>query len=70
VPKVTGKTLAVGEQAIRADHCSVGKITRVYSAKVKKGRVVSESPKAGTSLARNAKVNLTVSRGKRPHNKR
>jgi beta-lactam-binding protein with PASTA domain len=37
---------------------------RAFS-KVRKGRVIAESPSAGRHLARGAAVKLTVSRGRR-----
>ena len=46
-------------------HCKAGKVTRKFS-KVKKGRVISQRPKPGTSLAAGAKVKLVISKGKKP----
>jgi photosystem II stability/assembly factor-like uncharacterized protein len=65
VPKVVGKRLAAAKKAIRARHCSVGRITKVRSKKLKAGLVVSESPKPGKRLKNGAKVSLRVSRGKK-----
>ncbi len=65
VPKVKGKKVAVAKSAITKAHCSVGRITKAYSAKVRKGRVSSQKPGPGTRLARGAKVALTVSKGKK-----
>jgi hypothetical protein len=65
VPKVKGKTVRAAKRAIKRAHCSVGKVTRVFSAKVKKGRVVSPKPRAGRKLAPGAKVRLEVSKGKK-----
>jgi hypothetical protein len=62
-PNVTGKTLAAAKRAIRAAGCAVGKVAR-RAATAKKGRVVAQSPKAGTTRPRGAKVSLVVSRGK------
>jgi hypothetical protein len=67
VPNVTGKTLAKAKSALAQRHCGTGKVTPVYSKKVARGLVVSQSPKAGRSLKAGAKVNLVVSRGKRPN---
>jgi beta-lactam-binding protein with PASTA domain len=44
-----------------------GKITHAYSARVKKGAVISEKPRIGFRQKRGAKVSLVVSRGKRQH---
>ena len=66
VPKVVGKTLATAKLALKNRHCRAGKVSRAYSAKTKKGRVSSQSRRAGRVLAANAKINLVVSRGPRP----
>jgi hypothetical protein len=62
-PNVTGMTLAAAKRAIRAADCAVGKVAR-RAATAKKNLVVAQSPKAGTTRPRGAKVNLVVSRGK------
>jgi uncharacterized delta-60 repeat protein len=65
VPKLKGKTLRAAKRALTKAHCSVGKVTRVFSAKVKKGRVLSQKPKPGTKLNAGSKVRLTLSKGKK-----
>ena len=65
VPNVKGKTLAVAENALRQVHCKAGKVTKKYS-RVKKGRVISQRPAPGTNLATGAKVDLVLSKGKKP----
>jgi serine/threonine-protein kinase len=65
VPNVKGKSLAGAKARIRAAHCRVGKVTKAKSKSVAKGKVVSQSPKAGSRRAAGSKVNLAVSRGKR-----
>jgi hypothetical protein len=65
VPKVTGKTLAAAEHEIKAHNCRVGRITRAFSATVKSGRVLSQTPKAHQRLRHGAKVNLVVSQGRK-----
>ena len=64
VPKLKGKMLRAAKQAIRRAHCSVGKVTKAYSAKVKSGRVISQHPKPGKKLAAGSKVKLSLSKGK------
>jgi hypothetical protein len=63
VPPVRGKKLSAARSAITRAACRVGKVRRVRSRKVKRGRVISQSPKAGKSLPNLDKVNLVVSRG-------
>jgi uncharacterized delta-60 repeat protein len=65
VPKVKGKTLGAAKRAIRKASCSVDKVTKAFSAKVKKGRVIAQTPRPGKRLAAGSKVKLTVSKGKR-----
>jgi serine/threonine-protein kinase len=64
VPKVKGKKLAAAKRVIKSRHCSVGKIKRAASRKVKRGHVISQKPRPGSRLRRGAKVNLVVSRGR------
>jgi glucose/arabinose dehydrogenase len=64
VPRVTGRTLQPAKRAIRAAHCAVGRVTHAYS-KVKRGAVVSQSPRPRRQLARGAKVRFVVSRGRK-----
>ena len=65
VPNVRGKKLAVARSVIAKAHCRVGKVTRKTSKSVKRNRVISQSPQAGTYLPRLGKVNLVVSKGRR-----
>jgi hypothetical protein len=65
VPNVKGKTLSRAKRALSAHFCRAGKIKHAFSGKVKKGRVISQKPKAHRRLAHNAKVNLVVSKGKK-----
>ncbi|MEK6274485.1 MAG: PASTA domain-containing protein [Actinomycetota bacterium] len=60
VPRVIGLRLAVARQRIGRANCRVGRVRRVRSRKV--GKVLSQSPKAGSRLPRATKVNLVVGR--------
>ena len=64
VPKVTKKTLTAAKKAIKNAGCVVGKVTAKSSKKVKPGRVISQSRKAGAKVAIGTKVQLTVSKPK------
>jgi uncharacterized delta-60 repeat protein len=66
VPKEKGKALRTAKRALVKAHCKVGKVKKAFSAKVKKGRVIAQSARPGKKLAPDAKVRLTVSKGKRP----
>jgi alpha-tubulin suppressor-like RCC1 family protein len=63
VPKVTGKKLAAAKRAIGKAHCAVGKVTKVSSKRVKKGRVISQKPKPSTTRPAAWQVALRVSKG-------
>lgn len=65
VPKVKGKALKVAKRRIKARDCRVGKIKHAFSARVKKGHVIGQKPKARRVLTHGARVRLTVSRGRR-----
>jgi hypothetical protein len=67
VPKVKGKKLSAAKRALKAHFCRAGKIKHAFSTKVKKGRVISSKPGKGKHLKHNAKVRLTVSKGKKHH---
>jgi ATP-dependent Clp protease ATP-binding subunit ClpA len=65
VPKVKAMSLKVARQRITRAHCRTGKITRRYST-VKKGHVISQKPTARRHLRSGAKINLAISKGRRP----
>jgi uncharacterized delta-60 repeat protein len=65
VPSVKGQTLRAARGHIRKAHCGIGAISRRYS-KVTRGRVVSQRPRAKRRIRSGAKVDLVVSKGRRP----
>ena len=65
VPKVIGKRLAAAKLAITRNHCRTGRVSYAASRRVAKGRVISQSRRAGRTLPRNTKIHLVVSRGRR-----
>jgi uncharacterized delta-60 repeat protein len=65
VPNVRGKKLTVAKARIKKARCTVGKVTRKPSKKMRKGRVLSQSPRAGTTLPNRGKVKLVVGKGHR-----
>ena len=64
VPRVVGMRLVRARVAIRRSECTVGRVRTVRS-RAARGRVVRQSPRAGTKLALGGKVALVVSRGRR-----
>jgi Zn-dependent metalloprotease len=65
VPNVKGKTQARARAALVARRCALGRVTRTYNARVRVGRVVSQSRAPGARLKRGTKVNVVISRGRR-----
>jgi Ca2+-binding RTX toxin-like protein len=68
VPNVKGKTLAQARRLLASKRCALGRVTKGYSQKVRKGRVISQRPSVGRRLPRGTKVHVKVSRGRRPPN--
>jgi hypothetical protein len=66
VPKVVGKRVASAKRAIAQRQCRTGKVGYAYSRKHKKSVVVSQSRRPGKVLPARSRINLIVSRGRRP----
>jgi beta-lactam-binding protein with PASTA domain len=64
VPKVVGKSLKIARRKIRQAHCRTGKITHGHS-RARKGRVISQRPRARKHLRDGSKVNVVLSDGRR-----
>jgi hypothetical protein len=64
VPRVVGLRLVRARTVIRRANCSVGRVRGVPS-RAARGRVVRQSPRAGTRLRRGARIVLVISRGSR-----
>jgi hypothetical protein len=62
-PNVVGLTQAAATTAITGAGLTVGTVTQQSSSTVSSGRVISQSPLAGTSVAAGSVVNLVVSSG-------
>jgi PASTA domain len=63
VPAVVGMTLGRARSKVQAARCVLGTAGHKYSKTVGKGRVISQSPAAGTTLAVRSRVAVVVSRG-------
>lgn len=65
VPRIrSGATVAATKRAIRAAHCSVGRVTHRRSLTVRRSRVIRISPAAGAIGATNAAVAIVESTGR------
>jgi uncharacterized delta-60 repeat protein len=65
VPRLTRLTLRDARGELEAAGCRLGSVPRVKSKTVKRGRVVSQSSRAGTHLEDFAAVDVALSRGRR-----
>ncbi|MFV0459934.1 MAG: protein kinase domain-containing protein [Actinomycetales bacterium] len=63
VPDMAGKTQQEARDALEATDLKVGNVETVESQEVAKGLVVSTDPPAGSQLARQSEVNISVSSG-------
>jgi serine protease AprX len=65
VPNVKGKTVPQARAALKAKKCRLGAVTKAFSGKVKKGRVISQTRRPGRVLPRNTAVGVKISKGAR-----
>jgi hypothetical protein len=65
VPAVKRKTLAGAKRALTAAHCRLGAVKSAFSQRVKRGRVISQTPRAGARLPNAGRVSVVLSRGPR-----
>jgi Calx-beta domain/PASTA domain len=65
VPNVRGKTVTQARRTLSARKCALGRVTRAYSQKVRRGRIISQRRRPGARLPRGTRVNVVVSRGNR-----
>jgi hypothetical protein len=69
IPNVKRKTVRQARAALSRRGCKAGTIRRKFS-KVRKGRVIAQSRRPGARLYRGFRVNLVVSKGKKPRKAR
>ncbi len=69
VPNVVGKDDADAQAKLKDKGLKVGTVTYEYDDRVAKGKVVSQSVKAGSKVTEGSVVDLTVSKGKKPDEK-
>jgi hypothetical protein len=61
---VTGRTLGVARDLLGRASCSLGQVRRARSRKVRRGRVVSQSPRFPAVLPGGGRVSLMLSLGR------
>ncbi|MGH3080169.1 MAG: PASTA domain-containing protein [Gaiellaceae bacterium] len=65
VPNIRGRTLVKAKAAIKRSRCRTGRVRKAYSRAVRKGLVISQTPRAGVRMRVGTRVDLLVSKGKR-----
>ena len=65
VPNVKGKTVPAARIALSRARCALGRVSRAYSRRVRKSRIISQSRRAASRHPRGTRVNVVVSRGRR-----
>jgi hypothetical protein len=60
VPKLRGRTLPAAKRLLRHNHCRLGKVTRKASARMRPGRVLASTPRAGSRRASGARIAVRI----------
>jgi serine/threonine-protein kinase len=66
VPFLRNKTLSQVGTILEDRHLTLGTVTEVWSETIKKGLVISSTPRAGTEVRPDASVSVNVSKGPQP----
>lgn len=66
VPDLGDKTISTATTTLKTSYCRRGRISARFSSRVRRGRVISTTPRRGARLPGGTKVDLVVSNGKRP----
>ena len=65
VPNVRGRTVARARRLLTSRRCRLGRVTRTYSARMGRGKILRQSRRPGARFPRGTRVNVVVSRGRR-----
>ena len=65
VPNLKGRTVPAARMALARARCVLGRVSRAYSGRVRRSRIISQSRRAGSRHPRGTRVNVVVSRGRR-----
>jgi hypothetical protein len=66
VPDLRGRTVGKASAILERSYCQRGSISKRFSRSVTRGRVISTALQRRARLPSGARVNLVVSKGKRP----
>jgi hypothetical protein len=70
VPKLTGRTLTRARRMLSGGGCVPGRVVKVRSRLIKRGKVVSTTPRAGTRRTHGTRVRINLSAGAPPAKRR
>lgn len=65
VPSLFGKTLAAAKRALRRAGCTLGRVRRLRSRRVRRGLVLAQTPRPGATLKAAGPVKVVLSSGRR-----
>jgi subtilisin family serine protease len=65
VPRLRGQTLVRAKRSLVKQGCKLGRVSKAYSRRVRRGRIVGQRPGPGLRLRRGAKIAVVLSRGRR-----
>jgi hypothetical protein len=60
VPRLRGRTVRAARKVLRARGCRLGAVRRVKARGVRRGRILSQTPRAGRSMRVNTRVRVRV----------
>jgi subtilisin family serine protease len=66
VPNLKGKTVGQARRLLKVTRCALGAARPAYSKRVRKGRIISQSRRPAARFLLGTRVNVFVSRGRRP----
>lgn len=66
VPDLNKMTVTEAESALSAVNLKLGNVSQEYSDSVKEGQVISQSIATGTEVKEETKIDITISKGKKP----
>jgi uncharacterized delta-60 repeat protein len=66
VPRLHGETVSKATATLRKSYCRRGRTSKRFSTAVSRGQVISSAPGRGARLPARTRVDLVLSKGKRP----
>lgn len=66
IPNLKKMTVSEAEAALSEANLRLGNVTQEYSDSVKEGKVISQSPASGEEVDEDTKIDITISKGKKP----